>query len=270
MRSAPVPAGGTVWKLAVCGLVILGLASAAAARGSTRAGGASRIAQRAPLAGKVIVVDPGHNPGNAAHAAQINRPVQFGAGTKPCDTTGTATLSGYSEAAYTLDVAYRVRALLRAAGARVILTHTRTSPAWGPCITERAAIGNRNHAAAAVSIHADGGPPDGRGFSTIVPAAPLPAVGLTSAMIAQDVKLALAMRSAYRAATGMPYSTYLGSSAIFASNAYAGTNLSRVPKIFIETGNMRNRTDAALLESPAFRQRAARGIASGIARFLGN
>ena len=130
MTHAQLPAGGAVRKLAVCGLVILGLAPTAAARGSTRPGGASRVAERAPLAGKVIVVDPGHNPGNAAHAAQINRPVQFGAGTKPCDTTGTATLSGYTEAAYTLDVAYRVVALLRTAGAKVVLTHTRTSPAW--------------------------------------------------------------------------------------------------------------------------------------------
>jgi N-acetylmuramoyl-L-alanine amidase len=187
---------------------------------------------------------------------------------KPCDTTGTATLSGYTEATYTLAVAYRVRTLLRAAGATVILTHTATNPAWGPCITERAAIGNRDHAAAAVSIHADGGPVGGRGFTTIIPAAPLPAIGLTRTMIANDRRLATAILRAYHAVTGMPYSTYLGTHAIYASNAYGGTDLSYVPKIFIETGNMRNRTDAALLESPAFRQRVARGIASGITRFI--
>ena len=87
-------------------------------------------------------------------------------------------------------------------------------------------------------------------------------------MIANDQKLAIAIRNAYRSATNMPYSNYLGTHAIYASNDYGGTNLSRVPKIFIETGNMRNRTDAALLESPAFRQRAARGIASGITHFI--
>jgi N-acetylmuramoyl-L-alanine amidase len=31
---------------------------------------------------------------------------------------------------------------------------------------------------------------------------------------------------------------------------------------------MRNATDAAMLQSPAFRQRAARGIANGIALFV--
>jgi N-acetylmuramoyl-L-alanine amidase len=158
--------------------------------------------------------------------------------------------------------------LLRRAGAKVYLTHTATSPAWGPCITERAALGNQLHAAAAVSIHADGGPASGRGFSTIIPASPIPAVGLTSAMVAADLTLALAVRKAYASATRMPYSSYLGSQAIYRSNAYGGTNLSRVPKIFIETGNMRNATDAAMLQSSAFRQRAASGIANGIALFV--
>jgi N-acetylmuramoyl-L-alanine amidase len=220
------------------------------------------------LAGKIVVIDPGHNPGNRAHPSEINRPVPFGAGMKPCDTTGTATNDGYAEATYTLDVAYRVVAFLRKAGARVVLTHTRTTPAWGPCITERAAIGNSHQAAAAISIHADGGPPSGHGFSTITPVSPIPAIGLTMAMVARDLDLAIAVRNAYASATGMPYSSYLGSEGIYASNAYGGTNLSRVPKIFIETGNMRNAADAAKLKSAAFRQRAARGIATGIARFI--
>ena len=87
-------------------------------------------------------------------------------------------------------------------------------------------------------------------------------------MIARDRRLAIAVRNAYRSATGMPVSSYLGSDGIFPSNAYGGTNLSRVPKIFIETGNMRNAGDAARLESAAFRQRAAAGIAAGIRAFV--
>ena len=241
-------------------LVIAALAACCPVPGAAAAAG--------PLTGKVIVVDPGHNPGNGSYPSEINRAVAFGAGMKPCDTTGTATNDGYPEAVFTLDVSYRVVALLRKEGATVILTHTRTAPAWGPCITERAAIGNRNHAAAAISIHADGGPPSGHGFATIVPAAPLPAVGLTAAMIARDRRLAIAVRDAYTAATGMPFSSYLGSQGIFPSNAYGGTNLSRVPKIFIETGNMRNAADAARLKSAAFRQRAAVGIAAGIRAFV--
>jgi N-acetylmuramoyl-L-alanine amidase len=41
-----------------------------------------------------------------------------------------------------------------------------------------------------------------------------------------------------------------------------------VPKVFVETGNMRNAQDAALLESPRWRERAARALAAGLERFL--
>ena len=47
-----------------------------------------------------------------------------------------------------------------------------------------------------------------------------------------------------------------------------GLNLSDVPKVFIETGNMRNATDARLLVTPSFRQRAARALARGLERFV--
>ncbi|NUT42638.1 MAG: N-acetylmuramoyl-L-alanine amidase, partial [Thermoactinospora sp.] len=42
--------------------------------------------QRA-LAGKTVVIDPGHNGGNASHPEEINRPVDIITGTKPCNTT---------------------------------------------------------------------------------------------------------------------------------------------------------------------------------------
>jgi N-acetylmuramoyl-L-alanine amidase len=38
--------------------------------------------------------------------------------------------------------------------------------------------------------------------------------------------------------------------------------------VFVETGNMRNASDARLLENPAFRERIARALAAGLARFL--
>src|SRR5207302_638312 len=108
----------------------------------------------------------GHNGGNGAHPDAINRLVDIGNGTKACDTTGTSTDDGYPEHAYTLDVATRAAALLRTAGASVVLTRTDDSGV-GPCIDERAGIGNRAGAAVAVSIHADGGPAGGRGFHVI-------------------------------------------------------------------------------------------------------
>ena len=222
-----------------------------------------------PLAGKVIVIDPGHNPRNRFHPSEINRPVQYGLGpgyTKPCDTTGTETASGYTEAEYNLAVARMAVEILRKRGARVVMTPV-PSRGWGPCITARAALGNDVHADAAVSIHADGAPASDHGFYVIVPSAPIAYSGLTQAMIGHDRALGSALLRAFHAATGMPVSNQYPSGYL-ASDSYGGTNLSHFPRVFIETGNMPNAGDAARFESPRFRRLAALGIANGITAFV--
>jgi len=216
------------------------------------------------LAGRVIVLDPGHNGGNAAHLTQINALVDVITEKKPCDTTGTETSSGYTESTFNLDVAERVQALLEGWGARVTLTRTDNSGV-GPCITERAAIGNRAHADAAVSIHADGGPVTGRGFHVIEP---VDVPGHNDAIITPSSHLGADLATAYQAATGLPRSTYLGVDGIDYRNDLGGLNLSTVPKVFIECGNMRNDIDASALRDAGFRQRVATGIANGINQFL--
>ena len=72
-----------------------------------------------PLAGQVVVIDPGHNPGNFRHPSEINRQVDIGTNRKECDTTGTSTNAGYAEAEFSLDVARRMRAVLVKLGATV-------------------------------------------------------------------------------------------------------------------------------------------------------
>ncbi len=136
--------------------------------------------------------------------------------------------------------------------------------AWGPCIDERAAIGNRAHAAVAISIHADGSP-TGRGFHVIEPAS-IP--GLTDAIAGPAARLAVDVRDSYAQGTPIPYATYIGHDGLDRRSDLGGLNLSRVPKVFIECGNLRNPTDASLLESPAFRSRAAAAISAGIQAFL--
>jgi N-acetylmuramoyl-L-alanine amidase len=222
------------------------------------------LAPAQPLQGKTIVIDPGHNGRNWAHLAEINRLVDAGTLHKACDTTGTATASGYSEAAYNFDVALRLARILRAEGALVVLTRT-TNDGWGPCITTRAAIGNREYADVAISIHADGGPASGRGFHVIYP----PSIpGLTDDIAARSRRLALVMRDAFRAGTGEPVSTYAGRDGLAGRSDLGGLNLSDVPKVLIETGNMRNSADAARLESAAYRQREAVALARGLEAFL--
>jgi N-acetylmuramoyl-L-alanine amidase len=49
-----------------------------------------------PLAGKTIAVDPGHNGANWSHPEEINRLVDAGGFRKACDTTGASTDDGYT------------------------------------------------------------------------------------------------------------------------------------------------------------------------------
>jgi N-acetylmuramoyl-L-alanine amidase len=86
-----------------------------------------------------------------------------------------------------------------------VLTRTSNSGV-GPCVTERAAIGNDAHADAAINIHADGGPPTGRGFAILEPVADGPNDGI----IAPSEVLGLDIRAAFLADTGEPVSTYDG------------------------------------------------------------
>jgi N-acetylmuramoyl-L-alanine amidase len=223
------------------------------------------LALALPLAGKTVAIDPGHNGGNAAHAAQIARLVDAGTLRKACDTVGTSTDGGYAEHAYNLDVSLRLARVLRARGARVVLTRT-TNTGWGPCITRRAAVANAAGADAAISIHADGGPAGGRGFHVIYPP---PVAGLTDDIAVRSRRLALDVRTAFAAGTGEPYSTYVGARGLDVRSDLGGLNLSDVPKVFVETANMRNAWDARRLRSARYRRLEANALARGLAAFLG-
>ncbi|QYC45442.1 N-acetylmuramoyl-L-alanine amidase AmiA precursor [Nonomuraea coxensis DSM 45129] len=218
-----------------------------------------------PLDGKVIVLDPGHNGNNYRRPDIINRPVDVLTEKKACDTTGTSTNSGYSEAAFTWDVSTRLTRILRERGATVKLTRSNNTGV-GPCITQRAAIGNKAGADAALSIHADGAGPRDHGFHVIMPKK---IGGPVDKVVAKSSRLGIDIRDAFRKGTGIPYSTYIGKNALDYRNDLGGLNLSTVPKVFIETGNMRNAGDAAKLSSPAFRQRIAVALANGLQHYLG-
>ena len=218
------------------------------------------------LAGKIVAIDPGHNGKNYLNTRLIDRPVNIGTETRACDTTGTETQDGkYTESAFNLDVSLRLAAILRAEGATVVLTRT-NNDGWGPCIDERAAIGNRSHADVAISIHADGGPDSGHGFHVLYPES-IP--GLTASIAPASLRLAYDIRRSYHDGTGMPYATYIGNGdGLMQRRDLGGLNLSTVPKVFIESGNMRNASDELLLENPSFRQRAAAAIAAGLTQYL--
>jgi N-acetylmuramoyl-L-alanine amidase len=220
------------------------------------------MVEGAPLAGKVVAIDPGHDGGNGGDPAFINMPVFNGRTEEACDTTGTATDSGYTEAQFNFNVAEYLAADLRVQGATVVLTRN-SNTGVGPCVTQRAAIGNDAHADAAVAIHADGGPPGGRGFTVLEPVGDGPNDGV----IAPSADLGADLRGSFLG-TGEPVSDYDGVDGIQLRDDLGGLNLTTVPKVFIECANMRNATDAALVVSPAWQERAAAAIDNGITEFL--
>jgi N-acetylmuramoyl-L-alanine amidase len=248
--------------LALCALAALAPAgtSAFGTSAALRA-----VANRAslPLAGKVVGIDPGHNGANFTDPSFINHLIWNGREEETCDTTGTETNSGYTEARFNFNVASYLTADLRAKGAKVVLTR-KTNHGVGPCVDKRAQILNRAHADVAIDIHADGGPPRGRGFTVLEPVPD----GRNDRVIGASKRFGRILLKDYEKTTGIPTSTYDGSGGISPRNNLAGLNLTTVPKVLIECGNMRNSTDAARLVKPAFQRLAAKALAEAIASYL--
>jgi N-acetylmuramoyl-L-alanine amidase len=216
-----------------------------------------------PLAGKIVGIDPGHNGHNYTDPAYLNHQIWNGRESEACDTTGTETDSGYTEALFNFQVASFLRTDLIRDGASVVMTRM-TNDGVGPCVTSRAQIINDGHANVAVDIHADGGPVSGRGFAILEPVAD----GPNDTVISSSGQFGADVRQAFLSGTSMPESTYDGVNGIAQRDDLAGLNLTTMPKVLIECGNMRNATDAALLTSAAFQEQIARVLEAAIIRFL--
>ncbi|MBI5310670.1 MAG: N-acetylmuramoyl-L-alanine amidase [Actinobacteria bacterium] len=239
-------------------LAILALATASV--GARQAPSSSA----APLAGKTVVIDPGHNGGNAAHPDTINKQVPAGGFKKACDTTGTATASGkLTEHHFNWDLAERLRKLLERDGAKVVMTRE-NDRGVGPCINRRATIGNRANADVAISLHADGAPAGGHGFHVIHPGT---VEGYTEPIVEPSLTLARDVRDALVEA-GLKTSTYAGRRGLHRRTDIGGINLSKVPKVLVEHGNMRNGGDARRMKRKSWRQSTARALRDALTAYL--
>lgn len=214
----------------------------------------------ASIAGMIVFLDAGHN---GANDASIGRQVPTGrGGTKDCQASGTSTNDGYPEHTFTWDTALRVRSALNALGARTAMSRGNDTGV-GPCVDQRAEMANALHPNAIVSIHADGGPPTGRGFHVNYSAPPLNQV-----QAGPSVQFARIMRDQLQA-SGIPPANYIGQNGLYGRSDLAGLNLAQYPAILVELGNMKNPVDSALMQSPAGRQKYADAVVRGIAGFLG-
>lgn len=256
-------------RTAGCLLVALGLVlgSASAARSPVVETVAEQpppppvVDEGPPLAGRVVVLDPGHQLGNARFPTEVNRLVPDGrGGHKACNTTGTATDAGYPEAAVTWQVTRLVEARLVRLGATVVLTRdTNRYDRWGPCVDVRGRSGNRIGADLLLSIHADGSyVPGARGFHVIT-APDRPA----AARAARHLRTALRQ-------SGVPVANYIaGGDGLDVRRDLATLNLARVPAVMVELGNMRDRRDASRMTTPGGRAAYARAIVAGVVQTWG-
>jgi N-acetylmuramoyl-L-alanine amidase len=219
------------------------------------------------LLGKVIVIDAGHQLGNHNFPSEINRQVPAGGFTKACNTTGTATSGGYAEATFAWNVTLNLKAKLEKAGATVVLTRTSNrEDRWGPCIDVRGRAGNKKRADLKISIHGDGSLSSGaHGFHVIYPPDRAPwtdDIHAPSKALAQVTKDAMVSK-------GFSVANYIAGGDGLDERSDLGTlNLSDVPVVMLEAGNMRDSGDAAVMTSAKGQARLARALAVAVRTFL--
>ena len=222
---------------------------------------AAPVTHAAPgsVAGMIVFLGPGHN---GANDASMTRQVPTGrGGTKDCQTSGTNTESGYAEHTFNWDTVLRIRAALTQFGVRTAMSRG-NDDAVGPCVDERAAMANALQPNAVVSIHGDGGPATGRGFHILYSSPPL-----NAAQAGPSIQFARMMRDQL-SNSGIPPSTYIGSSGLNPRADIAGLNLAQYPSILVELGNMKNPLDSTLMGSEEGRQKYANAVARGVVAFL--
>jgi N-acetylmuramoyl-L-alanine amidase len=247
-------------SLAATGLLVAALAAAVPA---SAASGAPVAKSHKILAGKIVGIDPGHNGKNYTDPAFLDQQIWNGREWENCDTTGTQTDGGYTEAKFNWLVARDLAAILRKDGAKVVLTRS-SNNGIGPCVNRRSRILDRAHADVSIDIHADGGPAYGRGFTVLEPVAD----GPNNKVIKSSLRFGKYVHQAFLRYTPMKVSDYYGNNGYIFRNDLAGLNLTTMPKVLIECGNMRNKADARLLTSVHVQRQIARALAMAIIKFL--
>ena len=203
-------------------------------------------------AAALICLDPGH--GTLPRVGAQTEPIAPGSNVRKIKDPGGAP----GEAAIALEIAFRTRALLRAHGYRVAMTRTRPGYAGGNIA--RARFCNARHAALMLRIHADGSAsPSSHGISTLYPARHR---GWTDDIYAPSLRAARDVQRALVRATG---ARDLGT---IERTDLTGFNWANVPAILVETGFLSNARERALLRTPSYQQRIARGLAAGVSVFV--
>jgi N-acetylmuramoyl-L-alanine amidase len=182
------------------------------------------------LAGKVVVLDPGHGG----------------------DDRGTSA-AGMEEAALVEDLAARLEGRLSAVGVRALLTR---GPDSSPSDAARATFANDAGADVVLSLHVDGAPsPRCNGVATYHFGT---GTGTTSTV---GEKLASLVQREVVARTGLL-------DCRVHEKTWSLLRLTRMPAIRLEVGHLTHAGDAARLADPAFRDTVAEGVLVAVQRLF--
>ena len=206
-------------------------------------------------AAALVCLDPGHGTPPAVGAQR--EPIGPGSRVLKIKDGGGAA----GEAEIVLRVARKTRELLLKRGYRVAMTRT------GPTFTygtggnvARAHFCNERRAALMLRIHADGSASaSSHGIKTLYP---VDRRGWTDDIFGSSLRAARLVQRALIAATG---ARDLG---LNSRDDLTGFNWANVPSILVETGFTTNPAERRKLESDAYEWRVARGLVSGVARFV--
>jgi N-acetylmuramoyl-L-alanine amidase len=204
------------------------------------------------LAGRVIVIDPGH----ASNTDMGTEPTGPGSQEyKVKDPGGTSgVVSGVREPVVNLAVSLYLKGMLEAEGAKVIMT--REGDVYSGGNRERAEVANQAGADLFVRIHCDGSnDPSSQGVSTLYPAS-IP--GWTDDIYAPSKQAAVAVESSLATNLGA-----VDNGAVERSDM-TGFNWADVPAILTEVGFMTNAEEDQRLNSPEYQQQVAGALLLGI------
>ncbi|MGI4788492.1 MAG: N-acetylmuramoyl-L-alanine amidase [Janthinobacterium lividum] len=189
------------------------------------------------LAGKIIVVDPGHGGRDTGASAEL----------RPYDVY---------EKDITLAIGRRVQNVLTQAGAIVLMTRTDDS---FPALESRPLLANNRHADYFISIHADSSV---LGRNTLA--------GTTVYFHGQSPLCRLMAADIGRRVSEVSGISYNGvkSDTIRFRTGFAVLRGSYMPAVLVETGYMNNDKDLSKLRDDASQQKIAEGITAGLRDFI--
>lgn len=260
----------TAQRLATIGFAMVAATSMAVASNVVAAPAEAAPARGTALAGKTIFLDPGHQASAAGHDLRAQVPDGRG-GKKDCQTSGATGVNGAKEHTVNWQIGQLVKAGLESQGARVVLSRP-DDTGWGGCVDERAAAASRSGAAVAVSLHADstarGADESKKGFHMIVPSLPVPDATVDRVQSGEGRKASNTMRDAFVKA-GFPSANYAGvRDGIQTRPDIAAVNLTKVPAVFIEMGNLANPGEAKALAGRDGQVKYAMAITDGILNYV--